>query len=833
MSRYFLTKLSIEGFRGINNEDLPLELKFKSDSVNSIFAVNGSGKSSIFEALTYAIRGSVPKLDSLQTQDKAHTYINNKFHSKQTATINLSFQADTPGSKEVQVTVIRDENGLRKVSGSDGITDPEKFLRSFDRDFTLVDYQTFARFMDDSPLNRGRSFSSLVGLAKYSNLRQMLQTLSDTRAFNTEFGVKELTTELETTKKSVKEEFKSLTVPFSALVTNESTEDLELTKIAERVVAALGQVELLRPHVESKELFEIDFDQLKDVLVKAEGGKLRTELSELNRWISAVEEMGSRQPEEIAGELNRLQELVDERDALAESTLRALHRKLFSDAQELLGSAEWEHDQICPLCNSKLDFSLTSSVNNQIDQLKHVTSKDTEIKNYFEHSRASYWMQALESLNLNSGLPEHQLNSVVRSACDTGSLSSDLLEKVRQHLENLENKLAAILAEKTARRDEIQTTLPPSMVQLMAQVDRGRQIQKSIRTITSGNKRITLLQAKIGLYARWLEFLGEINRSFANCESEMAASTLKSIEAEHKRLFKEIMRAGNVVPKLTKDDSKPDLHLHLEDFHGLSDLSAQALLSESYSNALAISLFLAAASQDNSSARFVVLDDITSSFDSGHQWQLMEQIRSTLQYVGNQSGIQFIILSHDGLLEKYFDTLGNNSNWHHQKLHGRAPRGAVSPTSQSADRLRDNILSFLHNGQTDGVGPLIRQYLEFKLIRLITKLQIPVPIDFAIKDTQKMVSNALGAIQAAILLHQKAGSLVIPASKVDEFEKSRVPAIIGNFTSHYATGSISNFTSDLLLSVMSDIEALDECFKYDKVVNGQTQRVWYKSLTKQ
>src|SRR5258707_5704919 len=49
--RYFLTSLQIEGFRGINNEGAPLELSFKTDQVNSVFAANAQGKSSVFEAL--------------------------------------------------------------------------------------------------------------------------------------------------------------------------------------------------------------------------------------------------------------------------------------------------------------------------------------------------------------------------------------------------------------------------------------------------------------------------------------------------------------------------------------------------------------------------------------------------------------------------------------------------------------------------------------------------------------------------------------------------------------------------------------------------------------
>ncbi len=831
--RYFLTKLQIEGFRGINNEGAPLELKFKSDSVNSLFAANGSGKSSIFEALSYAIRGTIPKLDALPAQDKPHSYINNRFHSKQTATIKLSFEEDIQGSTEVEITVVRDENGNRKVNSSNGLADPEAFLQTLDKDFALVDYQTFSRFMVDSPLNRGRSFSSLVGLAKYSNLRQMLQAASDTRSFNAEFGTKELSASLETLEKSVALELTSISGPFEALVGSMPPTSFRLTEIAQQAVGALSKIELIRPHVDSHSLHDISFDGIKDILVEAEGGQLRSELSELNRWLTAIKEIDAPNTGEVSGELKRLQDLVEDRDRMAKTTLGLLHRRLFSDAQDLLDSPEWEHDQTCPLCNSELDSSLAAAVKDQLAQLKHVIAKDAEIKNLYENSRTSARIRALESLYLIPRVAERQLDASVRSACRDGSFSIHLIERIAPHLEFLEKELTNTVTTKTARRTELESKLPPSMVQLMAQVDNGRQIQKSLKNIASSRERIRSLQARSDLYARWRSFLGEVNDTFASAESDMATFTLQSVEAEHKRLFDSIMRAGNIIPKLTRGTSRQDLHINLEDFHGLSGVSAQALLSESYSNALAISIFLAAAAQDNGSARFIVLDDITSSFDSGHQWQLMEQIRTTLQYVGSQNGIQFIILSHDGLLEKYFDTLGNNSNWHHQKLQGWPPTGAVSPTSQSADRLRASILSFLHAGQTDVAEPLIRQYLEFKLLRLITKLRIPVPIDFVIKDTQKMVANALEAILAAIDLHRKAGNLVLDATQVDDFEKIRVPAIIGNFTSHYATGSTTSFTPLLLIGVMSDIDALDECFKFDHSSNGQVQRSWCKSLTKQ
>lgn len=40
MPRYFLNRLKIEGFRGVNNQGNPLDISFKPNAVNSIFAVN-------------------------------------------------------------------------------------------------------------------------------------------------------------------------------------------------------------------------------------------------------------------------------------------------------------------------------------------------------------------------------------------------------------------------------------------------------------------------------------------------------------------------------------------------------------------------------------------------------------------------------------------------------------------------------------------------------------------------------------------------------------------------------------------------------------------------
>jgi DNA repair exonuclease SbcCD ATPase subunit len=123
MPRYFLTRLKIEGFRGVNNESDPLDLRFQPGGVNSVFAVNGIGKSSIFDALCYAIFGTIPKLQTLQAQERPEDYYCNRFHSQKSAILDLEFLPDD-GGNAVTLCVRRDATGNRTVSSPSGHPDP-------------------------------------------------------------------------------------------------------------------------------------------------------------------------------------------------------------------------------------------------------------------------------------------------------------------------------------------------------------------------------------------------------------------------------------------------------------------------------------------------------------------------------------------------------------------------------------------------------------------------------------------------------------------------------------------------------------------------------------
>ncbi|PDS63521.1 hypothetical protein CO653_21465 [Rhizobium anhuiense] len=262
-------------------------------------------------------------------------------------------------------------------------------------------------------------------------------------------------------------------------------------------------------------------------------------------------------------------------------------------------------------------------------------------------------------------------------------------------------------------------------------------------------------------------------------------------------------------------------------FYGLTNVSPQALLSESFRNAFAISLYLAAASLYGGLPKFLVLDDVTSSFDAGHQHFLVELIRTTFARPGNATGPQVILLSHDTMLEKLFNKHSGSGTWWHQRLEG-SPQVVVLPQAGAVNKVRDRTISMLQAGQVDSAKEGVRQYLEYRLSDLISKLRIPVPVDIAFNDDKQLSSEFLKAIEAAVKLHKAANSLELDAAQQAGLNTNMV-TIVGNFLSHWGTGQAAAFSGPSLLGVMQAIDDYCDCFTFAPTPGAA--RVYYKSLS--
>jgi hypothetical protein len=340
----------------------------------------------------------------------------------------------------------------------------------------------------------------------------------------------------------------------------------------------------------------------------------------------------------------------------------------------------------------------------------------------------------------------------------------------------------------------------------------ARRLQTNWKALATAETESQVEAARNVRVARLKAFLDKASEAFANAESTIAAARLQKVEPLCQDLFQKIMFSP-VVPTLQKPKGSEELGIRLAEFWGLHDVSAQALLSESYRNGFAVSVYLAAASLYGGAPRFIILDDVTSSFDAGHQHHLVEVIRTRFSRPVQANGPQVILLSHDTLLEKLFNKYTGSPGWSHQRLEGTA-RTAILPQSGAVNKVRDATIDLLNAGRVNDAAPRVRQYLEYILHTVIDRCRIPVPLDLAFGDDKRTPGEYLKAIEVAVDLESRAGTLILDAAQLQALQLHSA-TIVGNFLAHWSTGQTQAFSAPALLGVMQAIDDFPDCFKYE------------------
>lgn len=834
MSRYFLTGLKVEGFRGINNEGDALAIKFKKDKMNSVFAMNGVGKSSLFDAVHYAITGSLPKLDELHQIERSEDYYLNRFHSQTRGTIELTFESDDASPQTHQIIVERQADGTRTVTSPTGHSDPQALLATFNSSFALLDYHTSNTFIGHSPLERGRSFSTLLGLDAYSDFRQVLRTVVDTRALRTDLNLAVLEAKVTTLSDSVATALVRVGNSYKSITGKDMADIKKLDDYSGEVLGSVKQVELLKAELqEVSSLDGVDFDVVIKVIKAAEGGKDKDRHIELTGIITKLGNLG--EPDKgIAAEKTELAKKIGELAELYESTAGKQRRSLYEAAGHLLTSGGWHDEKTCPLCENSLTEPIGDIVSAQQVQYGQVDEKIKEIKAYWLNSQLRVRCNQLEE-PVGKDLPESEKHFRNNDTKITdGTIKVEELENLFTYHDKLEGRLNAAKKKFSEEQAELTKKLPKSLVQLTEQVEYAKQFRDNSNEYKNSVQSHETLKKNLDLRTRWQAFIVKAADEYAQAEAELSRQKLVTIEPEYKAMFADVMGASDVVPNLTRGETNEHLYVQLGEFRGHRDLSAKPLLSESFRNALAISVYLSAAMKHGDAPRFIILDDISSSFDAGHELQLMEYIRTKLQYGANTDGLQFIILTHDDLMQNLFEQLASSGEVNHQVIEGMPPYNLTMRNKNTA-QLRANAVTPLTAGQLDAGKPWVRPYLECKLMEVIRSLKISVPLDFAVKDKKRMVQNCLNAIQKDVDLHIASGNIILTQSQITDMKNMHLPALLANWVTHFETGNGNGVSAAVLLGVIDSVDKFTDCFKYDYTdpSTGRVTRKYYKNLTTQ
>ncbi|MEQ1403590.1 AAA family ATPase [Neorhizobium sp. Rsf11] len=817
-SGWLLEGVSIEGFRGVNNQGNPLELRFFADRINSISAQNGVGKSSIYDAIRYAISGRLPWLEDLPAGERGADYYVNRFNKSGRAIIKLRLVEESSGQK-CEITVTLDAVGSRTTSAP-APWNADDILRSLDREFVLLDGPTFQDFITAKPLDRGRTFAGLLGLSEYSRFRQALAGLSNTRAFNNHFE-----TTLHAQKKA--HELKSGQDASEAfhrdyvILTGEEWKSMASEVALDNCHKALSQIAIIASHCDGKEFAGIDIDACIEAVKAAEGGPKRERLSACIRERKELAQVNLEAPH-----IDRAEALVERaqiREDAAGKTAGQVMLQLFQAGAKALELPEWSASDLCPLCDTKVPHNLQAHVS---AKLANFTTLDEATRSLAVEWSAAGWT---DLVGLEAKLETTVANRLIAKLgpkAQRGMISVDEAKGLVEWLKQLRQRAGECDQLLQEEQTGLEKELPQSAVEVTKKIEAGRRLQESLSKWTSARDALEVEKTWEQKTKRLKTFLDRAHSDFSAAETAISKARLTAVEPVFQKNYADLAFFG-VTPAVSKKTSGEDLHIHLAEFHGLTDLSPQAILSESFRNAFAISLYLAAASLYGGMPKFLILDDITSSLDAGHQYFLVELLRTKFARPGNPAGLQVILLSHDTMLEKLFNRHVSTGSWWHQRLEG-APQVAVLPQAGAVNKVKDHTLSMLLAGQVESAKEGVRQYLEYRLSDLISKLRIPVPIDLAFNENKQLAGDFLNAIEAAVKLHKAANTLVLePAQEAGL--NSNMATIVGNYLSHWGTGQALAFSAPALQGVMAAIDAFCDCFTF--VPASGTAPKYYKSLS--
>lgn len=553
MSGWYLQEISIEGFRGINNEGDPLVLRFKPEHVNSVSAPNGVGKTSIFDAVAYAITGRIQKLDDLPAAEKGPSYYLNRFHSGGVGIVALTL-LPALGGKAVIVTVKRDAAGNRSVTATDRM-DGNAILAELNREFVLLDGNTFHNFIDFAPQARGRSFAGLLGLGRYSVLRQALSGLANTRAFNNHFGTTDKQGKQNTAKAAAGRARANIKEAYAALVGDEyDPAEAEASMLA-KAHSALSGIALLKALCEGRTFEQIDPTACVEAAKTADGTEARNRLSKVLQDHTTWTEASIGAP--TLDDASRLIALAEARDAALKLTQGDMFRQLYALSDTILSDPSWDDPHRCPTCGRVDEHSVLDHVRAKIAEFDAVATASTGL--------AQFWTEKgwglLDSLEKLARDPvEPAQIATAKSGGTQGTLSGVQARAITTWVATLLSRAAAKLKELTDTKIEIEKGLPEKLTAVVEKAEAARRLQSNLTDLRRETATHTKVTVELARIARVKTFLDTTSSAFATAEADASRRRLATIEPAAQTLFKAIM-FEQVVPALKKRAGSEDLSI--------------------------------------------------------------------------------------------------------------------------------------------------------------------------------------------------------------------------------------------------------------------------------
>lgn len=784
-----IKSLEISGFRGIRKD---VRIDIESSKSVLIYGDNGSGKSSIADAFEWFYCDKIEHLSSKE------------------------IGAEARGINALRNTFLADnEDAYVELKFSNTIYDSKK--RLFFKKSKLTDEYSnstkeateyFNESLKENLILRYKDLLRSILLTKADKLKEISQIIGFTEVTKTRVVLNKALNELKKTIPKEKNYDYHINVKQNQIMTQVGQSIWNDTQYFDKIKSLVIPLKLPIEVVDSSSI-----DNILELLKKPED---KEAIAQQLSYEKVIENLNSFKAffNNICSSYKtfyeKCQQIARDRDKLKRINLEPLLSQGFAILEKRL----YEDDK-CPLClQDKSREELIDELRKRLEELAIVKKeKDAAIedKNTTQRIIQSALAEVETALKEKCLLLEE--NSALRKKIEQiKETTSTALEKIRKasltelelinktedficlDIPALQNVISALSAKKekiiTGKKNDLTFTVYSKIFSV-------RQSYNEIKSMKKASEILTQQQQSMEL----------IYNEFVKKQREGLCSFLESISKDINELYLFMNDSENVseielIP-LDEDDEFVGITLQFK-FHGKQESPPHKYLSESHLNCLGICLFIASVKAFNKLNRFIVLDDIISSFDTNHRARFARLL------VEKFSDYQIFLLTHE---KDWFELVSNmvkGKNWVIKRMYWNHDNGASIEEPLTDIKVR--VETKLKASDTSELGNMIRKYLERLLKDVCFNLEVKVRFLFNEHNENRMPNELLSELRSKV----KDRKCELKDQAV--FERLNALLFLGNRTSHDSTFSESIDDLKMFYSDVLELEKLCRCVQCNNLI---------------
>ncbi len=743
-----IKNIKIKGIRGAKDT---LDLNLNGKSI-LLYGDNGSGKSSISDAIEWFFTDKVSHLSSSEIELK---------DALRNATI-----PDTESS-EVSISFTKSNLDCSKIlSLKKGKLTPEilntteefsNYISNSNSENILLRYQYLTNFIDNTKGEKLKYLSDIIGFAEVTKKKEVLQKSHN--SVKAEIKSQNFETQISSNKQ----------ILIDKLGASISQEKQLFDTINEKIKS-------LNTRITINSI--ADIDKLLEHIKKPVNNNLTIELKFLDDTKNALNILFS-EIDLIDGEYVKYFEefniIANDVDAIIKIYLGDL-----LNAANTVFKKKIHTDESCPLClQPKNSNDLQEEIKVRLKEIEEYSKKKVP----FDKAKkmvaeiVAERIKRLENVLLNTEINKAENDTIKKAVISLKTKIFEYQKAIDVKVTSGDKPLSAELYKLKEEDFSILISIKERIVKIedFLKNDTITVLYSNILASKEAFLNIQKLDKQKVVLENQRKTLELIYNEFVKKQKEALEDFINSF-SERINEFYQYMNPGEPFQEIKivtigEDDELNGITIEYK-YNGNWVSPPQKYFSESHLNCFGLSFFLASVEAFNNENKFIILDDVISSFDSTHRKSFADLLFEKF------SDYQIILLTHEiEWFTNIVSPLAKKNGWLTNIIRWSEVKGTHIDSEPKT--LKDLVETSLADGITENLGNPIRTYLEHFLKDVCLNLDVKVSYKPNVVNEKRMADELINELKSRI--SSKSPDL---KAKLSVIEKVGNSLLLGNLLSH-------------------------------------------------